>query len=115
MGRYEQAIEGYREVVRTHNGPTAARAQFQIGECLFALERHAEAVTEFLRVDILYGVDAWTAAALYEAGRCFEALNKVGEAREQYAQVVERFGDSDWARLARERLDAIAQRAGSGG
>lgn len=115
QGRYDEAIAGYREVAATHRGPTAARAQFQIGECLFAKRLHAEAVTEFLRVDILYGVDEWTAAALYEAGRCFEAMQKVGEAREQYAQVTSRFGESDWARLARERLDALAQGSRRGG
>ncbi len=115
QGQYDEAIRGYREVVAMHKGPTAARAQFQIGESLFAQQKHQDAVTEFLRVDILYAVPEWTAAALYEAGRCFEAMRQGGQAREQYGEVIERFADSEWARLARERLDAIAATARRGG
>ena len=115
QGRFDEAIAGYRKVIATHQGPTAARAQFQIGECLFAQGKHQEAATEFLRVDILYDVPKWTAAALYEGGRCFEQLRKVGQAREQFAQVIARFADSDWARLAQERLDALSASSAPGG
>jgi TolA-binding protein len=106
-GDPEAAIEHYRLVTDEHRGGTAARAQFQIGECLFALGRHDEAVRELLRVDILYAEPEWSAAAVYEAGRCFEAMGKVGEARAQYRDVAERFGESDWARAAGERLAAL--------
>ena len=105
-GQAEDAIEHYRHVTQRHQGETAARAQFQIGQCLFALERHEEAVRELLRVDILYADTPWTPAALFEAGRCFEALGKVGEARERYREVGARFEGSDWARLAAQRLEA---------
>src|SRR5262249_42466747 len=33
QSRHEAAIESYTQVVEHHQGPTAARAQFQIGEC----------------------------------------------------------------------------------
>jgi TolA-binding protein len=98
--RPEPALEPYREIVGKHEGPTAARAQFQIGECLFAMKKHDEAVKEFLRVDILYAYPEWSAAALYEAGRCLREQNKQAEAREQFQQVVERFPDTNWAKLA---------------
>lgn len=106
LGRYEEAIEQYRHVVERHHGPTAARAQFQIGECLMALSRHGEAAAELLKVDILYAYPEWSAAALFEAGRCFEALGNVAEARRQYAAVQERFGQTHWAELARSRMAA---------
>ncbi|HZW08362.1 MAG TPA: tetratricopeptide repeat protein [Phycisphaerales bacterium] len=108
LGEYELAREAYAGVASTHQGPTAARAQFQIGECLFAQEKFEEAVRELLRVDILYNSPEWSAAALYEAGRAFEQLRKFGEARRQYRDTVERFPDTDWAPLARERLDRLA-------
>lgn len=112
LDRPEAAIEHYREVVRGHDGETVARAQFQIGECLFALGRHDEAVREFLRVDTLYDQPRWSAAALFEAGRCFESLNKIGEARSQYRRVLENHQDSAWADAAAERLRAIAAPGG---
>ncbi|MDY7109838.1 MAG: tetratricopeptide repeat protein [Planctomycetota bacterium] len=106
--RHRQAIETYREIVAGHDGPTAARAQFQIGECLFAQGMPEEAVRELLKVDILYAYPEWSAAALYEAGRCFEELNKPAEARAQFQQVQEHYSDSSWAKLASERLARLS-------
>src|SRR5690606_8069568 len=108
-GRHAEAIESYRRVTDSHTGATAARAQFQIGECLFAMKRLDEAIRELLKVDILYQQSEWSAASLYEAGRCFEEQGRRGEAREQYEQVVNRFGESPWAGLARERMAKLSQ------
>lgn len=113
-GEPEAALEHYRAVVDEHEGLMAVRAQFQVGECLFALERHEEAASELLRVDLLYEPTEWTAAALFEAGRCFEAMNKVGEARAEYRGVVERFGDTEWARRAGDRLARLSAGATPG-
>jgi TolA-binding protein len=108
QSHHEKAISSYRMVTDKHSGPTAARAQFQIGECYFAQKRHEDAVRELLKVDILYAYPEWSAAALYEAGRCFEAMSKPDEARAQFAQVQSEYGDSQWAKLAAERLAAIS-------
>lgn len=112
-GKPREAMVHYRSVADKHKGDTAARAQFQIGECLFALGEHEQAVRELLRVDILHASPEWSAAALYEAGRCYEAMDKIGEARAQYRAVQDRFGDSDWATAAGERLRAIAAPGGT--
>ncbi|TWT40001.1 tol-pal system protein YbgF [Phycisphaerae bacterium RAS1] len=106
--RFDEAISAYRDVAARHQGPTAARAQFQIGECLFALKQHEDAVRELLKVDILYAYPEWSAAALFEAGRCFEALGKNGDARTQYKQVAEKHGKTRWGEMAQQRLAATA-------
>jgi TolA-binding protein len=103
-GQQDSAMEAYRKVIDRHSGPTAARAQFQIGECLFAQKKHSGAVRELLKVDILYGYPEWSAAALYEAGRCFEELKQPEQARAQFTQVKEKYPDSEWAKLATQRL-----------
>lgn len=105
------AVQAYEAVIASHTGETAARAQFQIGECLFADGAHERAAREFLRVEILYDYPAWSAAALFEAGRCFEALNKNGEARAQYRRVLEEYDDTTWSVAARERLQRLADSA----
>ncbi|MEQ9096146.1 MAG: tetratricopeptide repeat protein [Phycisphaerales bacterium] len=112
-GKHRQAINHYQAVVDKHEGETAARAQFQLGECLFALGQHEDAVRELLRVDILHASPTWSPAALFEAGRCFEAMGKVGEARAQYRAVQDRFAESSWATAAGERLRAIAGPGGT--
>lgn len=107
QGRHDEAMECYRQVVTKHKGPTAARAQFQIGECLFARKKLEDAVRELLKVDILYAYPEWSAAAIYEAGRCFEAMNKSAEARDQFRTVTEKFHDSKWASMATQRISAL--------
>jgi TolA-binding protein len=109
--RHEEAIIAYRQLLDEHQGPTAARAQFQIGECLFALDRYEEAARELLKVDILYAYPEWSAAALYEAGRCFEELSNPVDARRQFEQVVNQHGETQWASMAAERLESLAQTA----
>ena len=108
--RYDGAIESYREVIDRHNGPTAARAQFQIGECLFAQKKYDDAVSELLKVDILYAYPEWSAAAIYEAGRCFQESGNPVEARKQYEYVQVQHAQTEWAERAARRLQEIADR-----
>jgi TolA-binding protein len=105
--RYDEAISAYRLVVEKQRGPTAARAQFQIGECLLARKQYEEAARELLKVDILFAYPEWSAAALYEAGRCFEQLGKPAEARAQFQAVLEKQVESKWAELARKRMSEL--------
>lgn len=103
--KHEGAIAAYREVVEKHEGPTAARAQFQIGECLYAQRKFEEAAAELLKVDVLYAYPEWSSAAIYEAGRCLMESGKRAEAVRQFDEVIERFGDTSWAKLAKEQRE----------
>jgi len=105
--RYDEAVAAYQKVVERHQGPTAARAQFQIGQCLFAQQKHEDAVRELLKVDILYAYPEWSAAALYEAARCFERLGKPAEAKRHFQQVEEKYKQTQWAKLATQRLSEL--------
>ncbi|MFQ5428904.1 MAG: tetratricopeptide repeat protein [Phycisphaerae bacterium] len=109
QGRFEEAARSYQRVVARHKGETAARAQFQIGQCLFAQKRYEDAARELLKVDILYGYPKWSAAALYEAGRCFEKLSKTAEATQQFKAVATKYKNTHWAKLASGRLAAPAK------
>lgn len=109
QGRRDAAVASYREVVDTHAGPTAARAQFQIGECLYADKKYDEAARELLKVDILYNYPEWSAAALYEAGRCFRELGDPVQARELFTQVAETARGTQWGALAVDRLKELSR------
>lgn len=115
QGRHEEAIAGYTQVVESHDGETAARAQFQIGECLYAQEQYEEAVKAFLRVDLIYDYPQWSAAALFEAGRCFEEMGRDADAVSQYADVIDRFRETDWASMSEKRIDRLTPKVEQGG
>ena len=105
-GKRDAAIAAYRTVIANHDGPTAARAQFQIGECLYGLGRLDEAVAELLKVDILYQYPQWSAPALYEAGRCLVEQKKHAQGLAQFEQVTSRFPESQWAKAASDAAAA---------
>lgn len=107
LKEYEEARRYYANVIKTHNGATAARAQFQIGETYFLEEDYARAVKELLAVDIVYAYPEWSAAALFEAGRAFEQLKEPAKAMAQYRQCISKYKDAPEAKLAEKRLKAI--------
>jgi TolA-binding protein len=109
--RYDEAVAAYEKVTARHQGPTAARAQFQIGQCLFAQKKFEPAIRELLKVDILYAYPEWSAAALYEAGRCFSQLNDPVQAQKQFTVVVEKFKDTKWAEMASKQLAELTSSA----
>lgn len=107
QGRHADAIAAYQLVVERGGGAVAARAQFQIGECLFAQNKLDTALRELLKVEALYASPEWSAAALYEAGRVLEKMDRRSQAREQYAAVREKHSTTRWAELAEQRLKAL--------
>ncbi len=104
-----EARKWYAKVVEGHNGPTAARAQFQIGETYFTEKQYHRAARELLKVDIVYGYPQWSARALYEAGRSFEQVGETQQAKRQYQQCISKFKDEPVAKLAQKALAALTR------
>ena len=105
--KHDEARTWYEKVTAGHNGPTAARAQFQIGETYFAEGKYAEAVKSLLAVEDVYGKTEWAPRAIYEAGRALEQLGQAEKAKEQYRGVVEKYKDAPEAALAQKALKGI--------
>lgn len=107
LKKYADARTWYNKVIASHNGPTAARAQFQIGETYFAEQKFDEAVKELMKVEIVYDYPQWAAKALYEAGRAFQQLGNVEQAKRQYQTVVTKYKDEPEAELAQKQLNTL--------
>lgn len=107
LGKFDEALAEYDQVVAKSNGEAAARAQFMIGEIQFQQKQHSEAVKSFFKVVYGYGYPQWQADAAYEAARCFEVLQKKAQAVKQYQELIEKFPQSDKAPLAKERIKAL--------
>jgi|GEM_PF-1464313 len=103
--QHTQAIEQYRIVIaRKKNDELSARAQFQIGECLFVTNKLDDAITELIRVETKYSFPEWSAKALLELGRIREAQKNEDEAIKRYNEVIERFPKSAAATVAKSLL-----------
>ncbi|KKL88294.1 hypothetical protein LCGC14_1926140 [marine sediment metagenome] len=109
--KYAEARTWYAKVTSSHNGQTAARAQFQTGESYFAEGKLTRAAGELIKVDIIYAYPQWSARALYEAGRVFEQLKRPAQAKAQYELCVKKYASQPVAKLAQKRLEGLGKPA----
>lgn len=103
LGRRDQAVTHYRRAARDRTAK-AARAQFQIGQCLATEKKYKDAIVEFLQVPARYSYAEWSARALLQIAGCFEAMEDAANARKYYDEVVQKYPRLDEGRLAKERL-----------
>jgi TolA-binding protein len=114
LARFDEAREAYRRGMAGRSDENAAQCQFMIGETLFHQRRFAEALREFLKVEILYAFPHWQAAALLEAGKCHESLEEWTRATETYNRILEKYSKTPHVPEARERRSAVLQRVSGG-
>ncbi len=104
LGRTDEALKLYEQVIAKTGTETAAKAQFMIGEIQFAAKQHPEAVKSFFKVIYGYSVPRWQSEASYEAARCFEVLGKPAQAIKMYEELIAKFPDAETTTTARQRL-----------
>ncbi len=108
LGRFEEAMGEYQQVLAKSKAESAARAQFMIGEIQFQQKKYAAAVQSFYLVLYGYPFPQWQADAAFEAAKCFEALpNKKSQAIKQYQELIEKFPQSDKVTAAKSRIEAL--------
>ncbi len=105
--KYPEARKWYALVEKTHDGETAARAKFQIGQTYFAEGNYTKAAAELISVDTVYAYKKWSAKALLEAGHAFEGAKDVKSARAQYALCIEKYPKTKEAAVAAEELKKL--------
>jgi tetratricopeptide (TPR) repeat protein len=87
-GEYEKALETYRfEQKGVSSGESAARAHYNIGVCLYRLDRPADAVPEL--TEAIHLRAGGYQRAWYALGMAQTALNHTGEAKEAFTRAVE--------------------------
>jgi len=104
------ARAAFDRVVATDKGQLAAEARIGIGRLYEADDRTEEALSEYLKVAVLYAHDDEVAEALYRAGQCLETLGDADKARAQYEELVREHPQSAFVERARKALDRIAAR-----
>ncbi|MBN2475027.1 MAG: tetratricopeptide repeat protein [Pirellulales bacterium] len=109
LGKPDEAMKLYPQVIAKANDEWAARAQFMIGEIQFEQKNHAEAIKSFYKVIYGYGYPQWQADATYEAARCFEVRREPDKAVQLYRMLIEKYADSDKVSLAKQRIEQLKQ------
>jgi TolA-binding protein len=101
------ARQAFERVVAGDKGELAAQARLGLGRLLEREGRTDEALSEFLKVALLYAHEEEVSEALYRAGTCLEAQGDREKALEQYRVVVDQHPRTRFADTARKALERL--------
>jgi len=101
------ARQAFERVTANDKGELAAQARLGLGRLLEDEGRTEEALSEYLKVAVLFAHDEEVAEALYRAGTCLEALGDTQKALEQYREVVSEHPDARFAAEARRGVERL--------
>ncbi len=108
--RYDNAIEGFREVIQTYpTAPDAAIAQFQIGESYYYKKDCKAAVVEYQKFVTDYPKSDRRPEGLYMLGVCYSDLGQRTNAQRAFEQVVKEHPSSNSAIMATQRLQGMGR------
>jgi TolA-binding protein len=106
LGRARDARAALERTLALDQGLFSARAHLELGRIARDAGDHEGALSEFLKVAVLYDAPEENAEALVLAGDTLAAKGDKARAAEQYREVIEKFGSTKSASAARERLRA---------
>ena len=103
------ARQAFERVLATDKGVLSARARLGLGDLQRVAGKLDEALSEYLKVAVLYAQDEEVAEALYKAGVVLEEQEQPVQARKQYEEIVKEHSKSSFASAAQQRLTRIRQ------
>lgn len=98
------ARSAFEGVINNDRGTLAAQARLELGHLHLDSEDVDQALSEFLKVAVLYAGESEVTEGLFMAGRCLELLGDRDRARGQYQEIVDKYPKSAFADQAREKL-----------
>lgn len=111
QGRYELALQGFRDVVRRAPASELAdNAQYGVGESFFAMALFDSAAIAYAAVEPLAPEGDKVPSALFKLALSQEKLGSEADARRTFEDLVQRFPNAGEAQLARERLGTARRR-----
>lgn len=102
------ARQAFDRVIARDRGVLAARARLEIGRLHFAAGETDAALSEFLKVAVLYAHGEEVAEGLFLAAKCLESQGDPARARNQYQEIVEKHSKTAFADAARARLRELS-------
>jgi TolA-binding protein len=106
-GRSRGARQSFERVIEQDRGVLSARARIELGRLALGAGDGEEALSQFLKVAVLYAHDEEVAEALYLAGQVLEAQDDRARAETQYAEAATKHGETRFGKLAKERLAVL--------
>jgi TolA-binding protein len=102
------ARAAFERVLAKDRGQLAARSRLEMGRLSRAAGDHEQALSEFMKVALLFADGEEVCEALFLAGGELEQLGQVDKAKERYVELTGQHQQSPFAAKARERLEQLA-------
>lgn len=107
-GQYSLAVQGFESYIRTFPTlPTAAEAQYYVGEAYRQDGKPKEALAAYDKVIANYPASTALPGARFKRGDVLETLGQLDAAKAEYEMVLKNYPESSEARLAKQRLDRL--------
>jgi TolA-binding protein len=110
LGKARAARAALERALALDSGELAAGARLELGRLAEGEGRLEDALSEYLKVALLYAHEELVGAALFGAGRVLEAQGAPEQAAARYRELVSEHAASADAPRARERLRALGER-----
>ncbi len=110
LGDARGARAALERVLALDKGLLAAEAHLELGRIAYAASDLDGALSEFLKVAVLYEGDEEVAEALVLAGRVLEEQKQPDKAQAQYREAAEKHPKARYAAEAKKRLAELGQR-----
>jgi tol-pal system protein YbgF len=105
--KFEDAIRGFTEIITIAPASSLAdNAQYWIGESYYSLKNYEKALEAFNKV-FSYTNTNKAADARVKIGMTYQMMGKTDEARKQLNRVLSEYPDSNAAKIAAARLEAL--------
>ena len=106
---YPAALAGFRFFLELHGQSSlSANAQYWMGECLYRMGRHDEALGSFFRLISDYPMSQKLAASTLKIGQIYTKQGDLEKAHMMYERVTGQYPESPEAEVARKAIEAAA-------
>jgi len=105
VGRTQEGIQRYKDVVEKGKGAYQVMARLGIGEAHLIAGQFEQAIASFKEVESLKSEDAPADGVLMQLGRAYQLAGKADDAKKTFKRVVDEFPQSPYAPAARRELE----------
>lgn len=104
---WRSAKQSLEKTIALDKSELAARARIELGRVYTGNGEHERALSEFLKVAVLFGGEDVVAESLLMAGQSLEALGDKEKAQKQYEELLTKYPKNAFAAQAKERISRI--------
>ncbi|MCL2211027.1 MAG: cyclic nucleotide-binding domain-containing protein [Treponema sp.] len=108
QGRYQEAFMSFKTIVDSGDNPElSAKASFEIGRCMFLMEKYEECIKYYTSMLSKYPKHPELKEVMFMMGQCNEKIGRKDQSIAFYKKIISMGGDDSASDKARRALSAM--------